>query len=101
MAKWGGFNSDNAHIQEKLRDELVKNKDLAFQYMMPKETSELESKREELAFFTNQSWDEVKRIGNDNSKLLRDHFKDMASLQCSYINQVFFFSYFAEPRYVG
>lgn len=53
MSKWGAFPPENAHLQEKLRDDLLKNKDKAFNYMMPKETNDLDEKREELSFFTN------------------------------------------------
>ena len=84
--KWGGF-EDNIELL-KLKDDLLKDKDRAFQYMLPKETKEVEMKREELCFYTNQCWDEIRRVGNDNGKLIRDHFRDMSQIQCSYINQV-------------
>ena len=51
--KWGGFQD---HIELlRLKDELLKpeNKDIAFEYMLPRETQEVEGKREELSFFTN------------------------------------------------
>ena len=51
LYKWGGF-SDNLELQ-KLQDELVQNKEKAFQYMLPKETREVEIKKEELGFLTN------------------------------------------------
>jgi hypothetical protein len=37
----------------KLKDELLNDKDKAFQYMLPKDTKEVEGKREELCFYTN------------------------------------------------
>ena len=97
--KWGGF-EDNIELL-KLKDELLKDKDRAFQFMLPKETREVELKREELCFYTNQCWDEIRRVGNDNGKLIRDHFRDMSQIQCSYINQnhvmwADFLSHFAE-----
>jgi hypothetical protein len=49
--KWGGF-EDNIELL-KLKDDLLKDKDRAFQYMLPKETKDVELKREELCFFTN------------------------------------------------
>jgi hypothetical protein len=79
LSKWGAFPPENAHLQEKLKDELLRNKEKAFNYMMPKETNDLDEKREELSFFTNQCWEEIRRTGTDNGKLLRDHFKEMAS----------------------
>jgi hypothetical protein len=36
-----------------LKDEVLANRDKAFLYMLPKDTRELELKREELSFFTN------------------------------------------------
>jgi hypothetical protein len=49
--KWGGF-VDNIELL-KLKDELLKDKDKSFQFMLPKDTKEVELKREELCFFTN------------------------------------------------
>jgi len=49
--KWGGF-KDNIELL-KLKDDLLKDKERAFLYMLPRETSEVDLKREELCFFTN------------------------------------------------
>ena len=38
---------------DKVKDDLLKNKDKAFCYILPKESKELETKREELGFYTN------------------------------------------------
>lgn len=51
LYKWGGF-TDNIHL-EKMRDELKTNKEKAFMYMLPKETKDLEARREELGFYSN------------------------------------------------
>jgi hypothetical protein len=56
--------------------------------MLPKESVDLEVKREELGFYTNQCWDEMRRVNKDNGRLLRDHFKNMASKECKLINIV-------------
>lgn len=99
--KWGGF-ADNLELL-KLKDELLKDKDKAFNFILPKETSEVELKREELCFYSNQCWDEIRRVANDNGKLLRDSFREMSQIQCSYINQVLIshFLSFLEPCDVG
>lgn len=76
LSKWGGFN-DNLE-QQKMRDELLADKDKAFTYMLPQETKQLEEKREELAFYTNQCWEETRRVGRDNGKLIREHFREMS-----------------------
>ena len=76
----------------RLKDELIKDKDKAFPFMLPQPTKEVELKREELCFYTNQCWDEIRRVGNDNGRLIRDHFRDMSQIQCSYINQVSLFT---------
>eukprot|EP00349_Pseudokeronopsis_sp_Brazil_P001362 CAMPEP_0202960008 /NCGR_PEP_ID=MMETSP1396-20130829/4192_1 /ASSEMBLY_ACC=CAM_ASM_000872 /TAXON_ID= /ORGANISM="Pseudokeronopsis sp., Strain Brazil" /LENGTH=117 /DNA_ID=CAMNT_0049678959 /DNA_START=1308 /DNA_END=1657 /DNA_ORIENTATION=+ len=70
-----------------MREELLANKEKAFQFILPKESMELDLKREELAFFTNQCWEEIKRVGFDNGKLLREHFRNMAQIQCSNLNK--------------
>ena len=69
------------------RDELVKNKQKAFRFMMTKETQELEYLREEYFFYSNQCLSEVRRIGHDNGQLLSDHFVTMSQIMCTYINQ--------------
>ncbi len=51
--------------------------------MLPKESAEVDYKRQELCFYTNQCWDEIRRVSNDNGNLLFEHFKDMAQLHCS------------------
>ena len=54
--------------------------------MLPKETAELDIKKEELAFFSNACWDEVRRVAADDVKILRTHFRDLSSIICSFIN---------------
>lgn len=44
--------------------------------------------REELSFFSNQCLDEVKRVSQDNGKLLTDHFLQLSQVQCQSINEV-------------
>jgi hypothetical protein len=69
----------------RLKDELLKDKESAFEFMLPKETQEVEVKKHELMFYTNQCWDEIRRVSNDNGSLLFEHFRDMAQLHCSQI----------------
>ena len=76
ITKWAGPN-DLLHL-DKIKEELFKDKEKAFTFMLSKETAELDQKREELNFFSNQCWDEIKRVGKDNGRLLREHFKDMS-----------------------
>lgn len=76
MYKWGGF-KDNLEVQ-KLKDELLKDKERAFNYMLPKESKELDNKREHLSYYTNQCWEETRRVAYDNGRLLRDHFREMS-----------------------
>lgn len=56
--------------------------------MLPQDSAEVESKKMEWCFFTNQCWDEIRRVSNDDGGLLFEHFKDMAMLHCSQIQQV-------------
>lgn len=76
LYKWGGF-KDNLELQ-KLQDMLLNNKEKAFGYMMPKETAEVEHKREEYFFYSNQCWDEVRRVSFDNAENLKEHFKEFS-----------------------
>lgn len=84
--KWGGFKDQPEMLR--LKDELLKDRDCAFDYMLPKETVELETKRQELCFYSNQCWDEIRRVSKDNGLLLTEHFKDMGLLHCSQISSV-------------
>ena len=62
--KWGGFR-DQAEML-RLKDELLKDRDSAYDYMLPKESQELDAKRQELCFYSNQCWDEIRRVSKDN-----------------------------------
>ena len=84
--KWGGFKDDVQQVR--FKPELVNNKEAAFDFMLPQETTDVEGKKMELCFFTNQCWDEIRRVSNDNGGLLFEHFKDMAQLHCSQIQNV-------------
>jgi len=85
-----------------LCQKLMQNKNLAFTYMLPKETYEWETKREELCYLTNQTLNEVQRTAIENGKVLRQHFRDMALNMCNHINQVIPSSvYRIEPCDVG
>jgi len=79
--KWGGFANDVQQVR--FKQELLINKEAAFDFMLPQETADLDFKKQELCFFTNQCWDEIRRVSNDNGGLLFEHFKDMAMLHCS------------------
>ena len=65
---------------QKLKDELLQDKEKAFTYMMPKESLDLDNRREELSYYTNQCWEETRRIGYDNGRLMRDHFREMSQI---------------------
>ena len=84
--KWGGFKDDVQQVR--FKPELVNNKEAAFDFMLPQETTDVEGKKMELCFYTNQCWDEIRRVSNDNGGLLFEHFKDMAQLHCSQIQNV-------------
>ena len=71
--------------------------------MLSDKSDEVEKEREELAFYSNQCWDEIRRVNQDNAELLRDHFIGMSQVMCSYINAnhmtwADFLSHFAEQR---
>ena len=75
LSKWGGGAPHSCFKDEKemsdLSGKLMQNKNLAFTYMLPKETYEWETKREELCFLTNQSLTEIQRTAGENGKVLR------------------------------
>ena len=81
--KWLGFKDNQQMIR--MKDELLKDKETAYEFMLPKESAEVEAKKHELMFYTNQCWDEIRRVSNDNGTLLFEHFRDMAQLHCSQI----------------
>lgn len=54
--------------------------------MLQEDSRKLEIEREELSFYSNACLYEMRRVGNDNGKLLIDHFIQMSQTQCSYIN---------------
>ena len=70
----------------RLRDELLKDHQSSLEFMLPKETQEVEQKRQELCFFSNQCWDEIRRVSKDNGVLLQEHFKDMGLLHCTQLS---------------
>ena len=72
ISKWG-FSGSMEELEGRA-DELLKNKEKAFKFMLSEETKSLNEQREELSFYTNQCLDEVKRTGKDNGDLLTDHF---------------------------
>ncbi|TNV73396.1 hypothetical protein FGO68_gene7261 [Halteria grandinella] len=83
--KWGASREDLAEMI-RMREDLFKDRELAFDYMLPKETQDIEQKRYELNFFSNQCWDEIRRVSKDNGMLLTEHFKDYAMLHCTQIS---------------
>lgn len=91
LSKWGGAPGQTCFKDElemaELRNKLMVDKNLAFSYMLPRETYEWENRREELCFLTNQCLTEVQRLAQDNGKQLRQHFRDMSQLMCNHINQ--------------
>ena len=90
MSKWGGAPGQSCFKDElemaNLRNTLMQNKNLAFTYMLPKETYEWETRREELCYLTNQCLSEVQRVSCDNGRDLRGHFRDMSQHMCTFIN---------------
>jgi len=75
--KWGASNPSEL---VSIKEQLFNDKDLAFSYMMAKESAEVDKRREEMSFFTNQCWDELRRISEDNGVILREHYMEMAQL---------------------
>jgi hypothetical protein len=61
-------------------------KDMAFGYMLTRESEALAKMKEELCFIQNQCWDEVRRVNSDNSVILREKLFDMGQQMCEYIN---------------
>lgn len=83
--KWSASRDDLAEMI-RMREDLFKDKELSFDYMLPKETQDIEQKRYELNFFSNQCWDEIRRVSKDNGMLLTEHFKDFALLHCTQLS---------------
>lgn len=58
--KWGGFANDVQQVR--FKNDLLNNKEAAFDFMLPQESADVENKKMELCFFTNQCWDEIRRV---------------------------------------
>ena len=58
--------------------ELMENKELAFQHMLPKETAEVQRLKDRFVFFTNQCVREVRRTNADDSEEGREQFRIIA-----------------------
>lgn len=50
----------------RLKDELLKDRESAYEYMLPKESMILDAQKQELCFYSNQCWDEIRRVSKDN-----------------------------------
>ena len=85
ISRWGFEGPQDDLIRRK--DELLHDKEKSFRFMLTRESQELETQREELFFYSNQSLAEVRRVGADNGNLLTEHFITMSQIQCAYINQ--------------
>lgn len=77
LSKWG---AQDPRALEMDKEKAFQDKDLAFSYMLAKESGEVDKRREEMSFFTNQCWDELRRISEDNGIILREHYLEMAQL---------------------
>ena len=82
------WNCDHATVEqlEPFRMELLGDKEKAFKFMLSEETKQLEEMRQELSFYTNQCWQETRRVSADNAEIFREHFITQAQLQVTYIN---------------
>ena len=78
ISRWGFEGPQDDIIRRK--DDLLEDKEKAFRFMLTKESQELETHREELFFYSNQSLSEVRRVGTDNGLLLTDHFITMSQI---------------------
>jgi hypothetical protein len=65
---------------------VLTDKELAFNFMLQKDSAEVEKRREEMSFFTNQCWDELRRVSSDNGGILREHYMEMSQMMCQFIN---------------
>jgi hypothetical protein len=67
--------------------DLLADRNLAFPFMLSKETKKLHETKERINFFTNQITSELRRVGKDNGDALIEHFVAKAQIQVEYINQ--------------
>jgi len=81
--KWG---AEDSLALERIKNQLFSDKDMSFDYMLVKESSEVEKRREEMSFFTNQCWDELRRMTDDNGIQLREHYVEMAQVMGQFTN---------------
>ena len=58
--------------------ELLRDKNIAFAYILTEDTDKLQKQKEILNFYTNQLLAEMRRVGRDNGISLMDHFSQAA-----------------------
>jgi hypothetical protein len=56
--------------------------------MLSEETQQLQESLEDVNFYTNQCYDEVRRVGKDNGDALIDSFMVIAKKQCEFSESV-------------
>lgn len=76
-SKWGCTSVTEDELVQRSED-LFKNKEKAFKFMLTDETTQLNFAREEVSFYTNQCLDEVRRVNNDNGVLMTSSFTTMS-----------------------
>lgn len=65
---------------------LLKDRQLAYPFMLSDETHRVHWSKERLNFFANQMRDEVVRVGLDNGGPMIEHFVGQAQMQVEYID---------------
>ena len=69
------------------KHDLKASKQLAFPFIMTKETQKLQEHKERINYFTNQVLYELRRVGQNNGDELIEHFMAKATVSVEYINQ--------------
>lgn len=82
MKKWK-FTGDPIELIGREKD-LIKDKKMAYAFIMSEESEKLQKQKEISNFYTNQLLAEMRRIGRDNGISLMEHFSQAAAIQQDY-----------------
>lgn len=84
VTKWGG--EDSVQL-ERQKEQLLQNKELAFEQMLLLESHALTDKQQELHFYENQCASELKRMLKQNAGLHLEHYTQKSADMCRLISE--------------
>jgi hypothetical protein len=87
-------------LKEYSKDELLKNRVIAYDCMLPKETDQVNESRDLFAFYNNTTFAELTRGFDEKCRAYAKNFHDFAKDQGDILNEVNHFFYFKTFRFI-